>query len=42
MFAIGMDNIDMNTGERYFDVFMEFRHYYGAVKDKVSVPLIPC
>lgn len=42
MFAIGMDNIDVNSGERYFDIYMESRHYYGTAKDKVAVALAPC
>lgn len=42
MFAVGMDNIDMNSGSRYFDVVMQFRHYNSTKKIKTTIPLIPC
>jgi len=42
LFAVGMDNIDVNSGERYFDIYMEFRYYHDNIKEKTIIPLMPC
>lgn len=42
LFAVGLDNIDLNSGERYFDIYMEFRHYNNTNRNKTIIPLIPC
>lgn len=42
MFAIGLDNIDVNSGDRYFDISMQFRHYNATHKLKINKPLSPC
>jgi len=42
MFAIGVTSVDMNTGNRYFDVSMTYTHVDNGVKTKHSVPLTAC
>ncbi len=32
----------MNSGERYFDVFMEYRFYHDNIRDKAFINLVPC
>lgn len=42
MFAIGLDGIDVNRGERYFDLYMQFRHYNSTHKIRTNIQLEPC
>ena len=42
MFAIGLDGIDATHGERYFDIYMQFRDYNSTHKLKTMMPLQIC
>ena len=42
MFAIGLTQLDMNQGERYFDIYMQFRHYGTHGRTKTYIPLVAC
>ena len=42
MFAVGFSDIDMNRGERLFDLEMEFRSYAPGARNKTKVNLVPC
>jgi hypothetical protein len=42
MFSVGIDQLDMNHGERYFDVIMEKKHFSVLGKINTTIPLNPC
>ena len=42
MFAVSLSGFDMNQGDRYFDVYMQFRSYDRNNRNKTFVPLEAC
>ena len=42
MFAIGITGINLNEGERWFDVYLQFRSYDSNNRNKTFIPLQPC
>jgi hypothetical protein len=42
MFAISLLGFDMNEGDRWFDIYMQFRSYGDGMRNKTYVPLVPC
>lgn len=42
MFALGIETLDVNYGERYFDIYMQFRNYNSTHKTKTNIPLKVC
>ena len=42
MFAVGIDHLDMNEGDRYFDVVMKKKHFSVLGRINTTVPLQPC
>lgn len=42
MFAIGITDLDLNSGERWFDIYMENRTYAGANRTRSKVNLTKC
>ena len=42
MFAISLLGFDMNSGDRWFDIYMQFRSYGDGMRNKTYVPLVAC
>lgn len=42
MFAVSLEGFDMNEGDRWFDIYMQFRSYDSSGRNKTTVPLQPC
>lgn len=42
MFAVGISNVNVNQGPRWFDITFQARSYNGNVKNKTTVPLQKC
>jgi hypothetical protein len=42
MFAVGVTTIDMNTGNRYFDISIVETTVINGTKTKTNIPLYPC
>lgn len=42
MFALGISDVDLNEGDRWFDVYMQFRNYSSAGKNKTFIKLQKC
>ena len=41
-FAVGINGLDLNAGERWFDVYMQFRSYNSEARNKTYVQMVPC
>ena len=42
MFAIGMNGMNLNEGERWFDISMQFRSYAPDGRNKTYMELVQC
>lgn len=42
MFAIALNNVLMNTGDRYFDFTASQFHVINGTKKSINIPLQPC
>jgi hypothetical protein len=42
MFAVGINNLDMNTGERYFDLKLSQFTKKDGITTEIEVGLVPC
>lgn len=42
MFALGISDVDLNTGDRWFDVYMQFRFYSAAGRNRTNIKLQKC
>ena len=42
MFAIGLSRFNLNSEERWFDIYMQFRSYGPDGRNKTYMNLVPC
>jgi hypothetical protein len=42
MFAVGVTGVDMNTGNRFFDISIVETLVINGTKTKHTIPLYPC
>ena len=42
MFAVGINNLDMNSGERYFDIKLSQFVTLNGIPKEIEVGLVPC
>ena len=42
MFAVGITDLNLNEGDRWFDVYMQYRSYDAQFRNRSSVPLQQC
>ncbi len=41
-FAIGLQGFDLNQGKRWFDIYLQQRHYNSSDRLKIYHDLVPC
>ena len=42
MFAVGISGLNLNEGNRWFDVYMQYRSYDAQGRNKTFIQLVPC
>ena len=42
LFAVGINGLNLNEGDRWFDVYMQYRSYGPDGRNKTYLPLKPC
>ena len=42
MFAVGVNGVNLNEGQRWFDIYMQFRSYDAESRNKTYLKMIPC